>query len=262
MSLYEEREPVLLENKGEKIFAVFHRPKINPREKKRTVMICHGFAGNKSGRFRIYVDLALKLVKEGIAVLRFDCRGSGDSEGELIDMTMEEQVADALKCLEFLTNNPAVDVNKIGILGNSLGGITAILAAKRFGKAKSLALWSPVFDVGDREMGYSKSAISLSGKEGVEIDGKIAGIPFITDLIQRKMGKEIEALASVPLMLIHGRNDQVVPCSQSERYHALRQNAKAETKFLIINDLDHGYKNPNDRKKLVEETTEWFVKTL
>ena len=99
MKITEERLPLILENEGKKIFAVLHIPKVNT--KIPGVIFCHGLAGHKTGKHRVYVDLASSLVSAGIAVLRFDYRGCGDSEGEFFDVTPETHYSDAKCCLQY-----------------------------------------------------------------------------------------------------------------------------------------------------------------
>jgi len=143
MERFEERESITLENQGQRIFGIIHKP-LKPLPCP-AVFLCHGFAGNKCGRHRMYVILAKHLSEIGIATLRIDFRGSGDSEGDLTSMTLEGEVSDALLGLSYLEKLPWVDPSRIGIIGRSLGGAVAIMTANRYKKAKSLALWSPVF---------------------------------------------------------------------------------------------------------------------
>src|SRR5689334_8479689 len=119
---FEERKTVTLLSQDLKLFGILHLPLLKNSEKAPAVLFCHGFGGNKSGRYRLYVRLAEKLSQAGIAVLRFDFRGCGDSEGAFGDITIETQVQDALAAAEFLLTHPSVDPNRFGIFGSSLGG--------------------------------------------------------------------------------------------------------------------------------------------
>jgi len=76
--------------------------------------------------------LAEYLSKNGIAVLRFDKRGCGESEGKYIFMDIDNFVEDALEGINFLKNTEGIDSNNIGLIGHSLGSLisckTAILS--------------------------------------------------------------------------------------------------------------------------------------
>src|SRR6187200_2421224 len=111
MIIKENRESVVLENEGQKIFGILHLPE--GLEYPPCVIICHGLGGNKVGHYRVYVDLAERLVQSGIAVFRFDFRGCGDSEGAFIDMSLQSEVSDAIKAVEFIKQDSRFDYRKI-----------------------------------------------------------------------------------------------------------------------------------------------------
>src|ERR1700722_18881351 len=136
------REWVIMKNGGQQIFGVLHRPQleVNPP----IAVIMHGFASSKHGSNRCYVTLAEALVNVGIASLRFDFRGSGDSEGSLSEITFEDLVSDAMAVLENLDAIKGIDRSRIALFGASLGGTIAILAAARAQNVKTMALWAPV----------------------------------------------------------------------------------------------------------------------
>ncbi len=72
------------------------------------------------------------LTKQGIAVLRYDDRGTADSEGNFSTATTYDFADDAEAAFEFLKNHKGINSRKIGIIGHSEGGIiTPMLAAKR-----------------------------------------------------------------------------------------------------------------------------------
>src|SRR6202012_4235184 len=64
----------------------------------------------------------------GYVTLRFDMRGCGKSEGEFGRVICLEQVEDLGNALNFLAQHPAVDPNRIGVIGSSLGGAVAVYA--------------------------------------------------------------------------------------------------------------------------------------
>src|ERR1700722_17738329 len=147
MPKFDHRESIVLENQGQKIFGILHRPVI-PSDKYPAVLICHGLAGHKTGKYRIYVIFAEMLAKVGIASLRIDFRGSGDSEGDFSDMTLTSEVSDALLSLDFLKTVQDVDADRIGIFGRSIGGTVAFMTVHRDPAKciKSIATWAPIFD--------------------------------------------------------------------------------------------------------------------
>ncbi|MEO8350845.1 MAG: alpha/beta fold hydrolase [Chthoniobacteraceae bacterium] len=78
---------------------------------------------------RPFLVLADHLTRQGIAVLRFDDRGIGKSEGRFSQATNTDFVSDALAAVAWLKGRPEVNGRKIGLVGHSEGGITAPRAA-------------------------------------------------------------------------------------------------------------------------------------
>lgn len=78
-----------------------------------------------------FEDISNYLSKRGIAVLRVDRRGCGKSDGTYLELDMDNYVEDAICGVEFLKSYPNIDTNKIGLIGHSLGGLIAALAASQ-----------------------------------------------------------------------------------------------------------------------------------
>ncbi len=76
-----------------------------------------------------FLVLADYLTRRGIAVLRYDDRGVGESTGDFSTATTEDFASDALAGVEYLTTRDEVDPGKIGLVGQSEGGLIAPMAA-------------------------------------------------------------------------------------------------------------------------------------
>ncbi|MFC2117612.1 serine aminopeptidase domain-containing protein [Bacteroidota bacterium] len=68
----------------------------------------------------------------GIAAFVHDKRGTGESEGIFTETSFEDYINDAGNCAIFLSKDPRIDTEKIGVMGGSEGGRTAVIAASRF----------------------------------------------------------------------------------------------------------------------------------
>jgi len=102
------------------------------------VMTFHGMTSSETG----YIPLASALSARGIAGLTVNMRGHGNSEGDFKTATVSEAVNDALAAYDFLTSQPGIDRNRIGVVGSSVGAILAALATERRSIA-SLVLRAP-----------------------------------------------------------------------------------------------------------------------
>lgn len=82
--------------------------------------------------FKIFKEITIHLANFGIAVLRCDDRGVGQSTNSLGNkVTTYDFANDVETCIKFLKNHPSIDPQKIGLLGHSEGGITASIVASR-----------------------------------------------------------------------------------------------------------------------------------
>lgn len=264
MHKVEERESVVLKNYGQKIFGMLHLPL--GVKKPPAILICHGLAGEKTGRYRIYVTLAKKLSEMGIASLRIDFRGSGDSEGEFADMTLESEVSDAIVALEFLQNNPHIDSKRLGIFGRSVGGSVAVMAARKFGNIKSIATWAPLSDGNQWLEQWKKihapGVTDEQRKAVMRVNGQVPGVNFFEQLFKLHMGEELEALHHIPFLHIHGEKDGIVIYEHAEKFAKYRSQSNAKTKFIKLPQSDHDFSDPIEQLIALDETCNWFSETL
>lgn len=114
------------------------------------VLLLHGFTGSRdeleipAAKEGIFRRAARMWAAQGIASLRIDFRGNGDSEGAFADMTLDGQVKDALAALDLLAADGEVDRDRIALVGWSMGGaVGAIVAGRTSHKLTSVSLWAP-----------------------------------------------------------------------------------------------------------------------
>lgn len=136
-----QEEPLFIPHEGSQLFGVLHYPGDSPPGN-AGVVICEAFAEEKLWSQRLIVGFARRLAAQGCWVLRFDCRGHGDSGGEFEDSTVETRLSDISRAVAFLRERAAVSV--VGLLGLRFGGTLAALAASRGIEAGFLVLWNPV----------------------------------------------------------------------------------------------------------------------
>jgi alpha-beta hydrolase superfamily lysophospholipase len=263
MHKVEERESVVITNQGEKIFGVLHRPL--QTGKVPAVIICSGFAGNKCGKYRLFVNLAKKLAKNGIAVFRFDYRCSGDSEGDFKDITIESKLSDTLLCIEHLSKDPLIDRDRLGLLGRSLGGAIAVLAASHSQSIKSLALWAPVFTSEPWKQLWDtvKSNPSLLITKDIlkNLPANFPNMAFIEQFFKMDIQQRLESIKEVPLLHVHGEQDLVVKIEHARAYKKARELAE-NNRFIVLPNSDHDFSDESEQEIAIEETCGWFQQTL
>jgi uncharacterized protein len=260
---FERREPLILENGGQQLFGVAHFPLISSREQQiPAVLICHGFGGNKIGQGRMYVILAEKLAKAGIAALRVDFRGCGDSEGQFGELTMEGLVSDAVLALQYLSDHQHIDASRIGIVGSSLGGPVAIYAAQKTQIPTTMALWAAVAS-GKR---WRSDWETHCGNESLENRLRSGGQPVSEHFREQFLALEADVLlANMPLVSvlnIHGNKDVTVFPTHVQDYRTARLQAQSLTEFIELPNSDHHFTLEDERNILIDETAKWFQKRL
>ena len=110
------------------------------------VWIFHGFTGQKTGTKFCYVQLSRMLEAKGIASFRFDFLGSGESDGNFVDMTFKDELACARVILEWNNENGKLYRNLC--IRYSMGGAVASELAKLYPNViKKLVLWAPAFNL-------------------------------------------------------------------------------------------------------------------
>jgi pimeloyl-ACP methyl ester carboxylesterase len=80
---------------------------------------------------RLFLVLADHLTRHGIAVLRYDKRGTGESTGDYGKATTLDFADDAEAALDYLAKHKAIDQRRVGLIGHSEGGLIAPMVAGR-----------------------------------------------------------------------------------------------------------------------------------
>ncbi|PYV05908.1 MAG: alpha/beta hydrolase, partial [Acidobacteria bacterium] len=121
---------------------MIHRPeRARARRGGPGVVLFHGFTGDRMESHWLFVKCSRALALAGIASLRFDFYGSGESEGEFSEVTLQGEIADARVAIEFFRRQKGINPERTGLLGLSLGGTIAASVAGP-ARAAALALWS------------------------------------------------------------------------------------------------------------------------
>ena len=158
--------PFFFLNRGRRLFGVLHEPAGKSRRK--GFVFCSAFAEEKLWSHRVMVGFARLLAQRGHPVMRFDYLGSGDSEGDFEDATLETMVSDthcALATFQERIGNPG----PVNLLGLRLGASIAVFAASGSEAVNALVLWEPVVD----GAGYAKSLLRINLATQAAVYGNI-----------------------------------------------------------------------------------------
>ncbi len=248
-----------LRTDGERIAAGIHVPEVTPAP---GLVLCHGFTGHRIEAHFLFVKAARAFCEAGWNVLRFDFRGSGESDGRFRDMTIGSEIEDALTALRALRAEPTVDAERVGLLGLSLGGLVAACAAGRDGDVRALVLWSAVAEMAElvRERWQMPTDEGQFDPRGYyEHGAHEIGAGFLLDCARIKPLEEIAGHAG-PVLVVHGTNDQAVPLDHAHHYMAAIPSGDA--RLRAIEDADHTFSTVALEHEVIGLTRGWLAERL
>lgn len=253
-----EEKPVIFKSlEGKRLWGVLSLLSLPQREQKLpAVIIAHGFYGGKS--IRKFVETGRRFAQNGVAVLRFDFSGCGDSEGDFKNMSIRREVEDLKNAFKFLAKQPKIDKKRIGFLGYSLGALIACLFQIENSVAKSLVLVAPALDQENLiRIWLTPSAVRKWRKKGyADMPKYRIGTQYLNE------AKNYTSLASkikAPVLIIHGSKDEDIPLRFSRRLLKLFAGKK---KMIIVKGADHSFESYSALKELINYSLKWFKKSL
>ena len=271
--------PLSFEVNNERIHGMLHLP-INASAPHPCVLMLHGFTGTSIEPHRLFVLMARAFAAAGIAALRFDFRGSGQSEGVFSEMTLTRELEDALAALALLEGrSDVIDRSRLGILGLSMGGLMAALTAGTV-PVKALALWAPASPA--VMLGFfaeqRRNASSIAGAFAASFAGAEfpAGIGFDVhsghmDFGGNPVSKEFfidalnhDSLEMVknhmgPTLIVHGTADPTVPFAVGQQYAAALE---GRARLHAIDGAGHTFESIPHHNEAVRVTLEFFRSAL
>jgi len=225
------------------------------------IMILHGFTASSTSDNRLLPHQARYLADRGFAVLRFDFRGSGQSEGEFGEMTLGGEIDDATVMLDWLAARPELDAGLLGVLGFSVGGaVASCLTARRGDLIRALVLWAPVAYPYELLAGRYAERTGLPVEEVRQADvaGEAIGPAFIEELPSIR---PLDAIAgsAIPMRVIVGTADATVPTGHGRDLAAA---AAGPHDLIWIEGADHSFYGIPWREQLFSATADWFDRYL
>ncbi len=254
------RDSVVYESRGLKIFGAIHRGINLTDQTCPGVVMYHGFMASKcQPPHRLFVQLAEALARLGIVSLRIDLPGRGDSEGDTIDLTVDDDLAAAQKAIDVLIAQPDVDSKRIGLVGISWGGNLAATLAGRDSRVKATALLStPLYP-----QTWKPQLKKIEGRRVYQFVGNLVGDQFFAGVKQLHPIDDL-AHASGPVAYIYGTKDPVFGVG-STALEDLTQRliaAGVPLEVIPIADGNHVFMAPGLQRLVLDATVAWIQRTL
>jgi dienelactone hydrolase len=254
-------KPVTLTSERQQIVGMWHEPA--GRGPFPAVLFLHGFTGNKAESHRMFVQQARALAKAGIAALRIDFRGSGDSDGEFSEMTIASERADARAAMRWLKRKSTVDTHRLGILGMSMGGMIAAFTLAEYPETRAAALWNPVaYPAALRDRRRTPESDAQLLEFGVaNYGGYAVGAAFLAELDHLD---PVAALAATktPVLIVGGTCDETVPITDGRAYANAIRSQKGVCVMHEIEGADHTFTAFAWQTECFAVTLAWFRQHL
>ena len=229
--------PVAIPVAGGSLAALVHLPTRLPAP---TVICCHGLLSSKdSSKF---AAMAEDLCHSGFAAVRFDFSGCGETQAALEDSLIGSRRRDLLAVMAFVQRQ---DWNNghLGMMGSSLGGYLALLAAAASSASgvRAIVCWATPFDLSKVSVaiengGLPTRILPASGQLGEPQD--LSGLPPLTGVL-----------------VVHGERDATVEWSAATQIYRRMADPK---QLLLFEQADHRFVDPVCRRMAIHASTEWF----
>lgn len=224
---------VELETKNGMLRGMVHIPGDSAEKKKYPgVVLFHGFTGNRMEPGFMFVRFSRLLMQHGIASIRFDFWGSGESDGDFDKMTLSGELEDANSILSYFRSRDEIDENRVFILGLSMGGTVAgYTAGIHSDNVRGLILWAPAGEMKNR-LKEREDVIAKEAFKGNPLDmgGLVVGMQFIEDVKNLNI-LNVTSKYSGDVIIIHGTEDKSVPTKVSKHYRDIFGN-RAVLEFI------------------------------
>lgn len=225
------------------------------------VFVHGGGVTREEGGF--FTRLAVGLAEVGIASLRFDLRGHGESEGRPEEASLTAHLNDIRVALaEVRTATEAVDA---GLLGTSFGGgLCAYYAAKRPDELRRLVLLNPQLSYKsryiDQKPHWANDYLSDDMARQLTEDGYVPHSPtvkhgraFLNEVFWVRPNDVLGEIMA-PTLIVHGTKDTFISVESSRRaVHDFR----VEHRLVEIDGAEHGFAVHDDAQYLDPQSQEW-----
>jgi len=220
-------------------------------------IFAHVFTGHKNLIGAKHISRALTM--SGLAVLRFDFTGLGESEGDFSDTNFSSNVADIKAAAKFLSEN--YEAPKV-IVGQSLGGAASIFAADGIESVNAVATIGAPSEPEHvtHLLGCKLEDIEDDGEAEVDIGGRKFTIKkqFLDDLRQNNMYDKIKQFRKA-ILILHSPQDEIVEIENAAKiYHA----AFHPKSFVTLDEADHMLSNKNDAYYSGQVISSWVKRYI
>jgi uncharacterized protein len=219
--------------------------------------------------YRPFRQIADRLSSNGIAVLRMDDRGVGESiGGDIRDMTTEERAKDIEECIRYLRHRSELDSLRIGLIGLSEGVSISHMIASHDTLIKVLVFMSGIGSPGKDVLEYQIQQGVLTTDQLAVLLKEDKNTHFLYEFDPLKTAGKIKQ----PVLIIHGKKDRSVNYNDAYKLkEAITRNGNENVTIKILEGYDHPLLKVNPKgqyysAKISDEVlmiiTNWILKEI
>ena len=240
---------IILNRRNKKLSALFHKP---ADQAKKIIIFTHSFKGDKDYQ-PIIREFSEHIYNEGYAVIRFDCWGSGESDGKFEDSSITTQIEDLEDIIKYVKSQ---GYNEICLIGLSLGTTDSIMAYDD--SIKCMVLWSPIFQHEQLYESYKDEILQkgfIIRKRNLTGEEVKCGKAMWQDFKDIKPYKKLHEI-NCPVLAIIGSEDRHITKEKAQEFMKM---IPFENKLEVIQGGDHDFLIEEAKRKAIKLTTD-FIK--
>lgn len=237
---------------GEKLIGTLHLPDHPAAE---GVILGHCFTCSR--HTSVLRETARELAMQGMAALRFDFSGNGQSEGDFVNTTYTRHIGEMGTARQFLSTR---GISRFGLAGHSMGAAVSILAAARMEGVAGVCAFAGRLGGMDPDGVFTQGQLAKVRDTGqVEFSSRGRRLSlsraFFDDASRYDILETIETLKA-SLLVVHGDADDIIPVSNARTAKAHNAGITLE----IVSGADHMFSDAAVREKIARLAASWFRK--
>ena len=203
--------------------------------------------------------ISTALAERGVAVLRFDFTGLGNSQGDFANTSFSSNIGDLVAAADFLRAQH--EAPKL-LIGHSLGGAAVPLAAAKIPECIGVATLNAPFDPQHVQHLFSEAleTIKSKGEATVTLAGRSFTIrkDFVEDLMAHSPADNLRHLRRA-LLIFHATKDNIVGIENARLIYEAAQHPKS---FIALEGADHFLSRREDATYIADMLNAWSMRYL
>ena len=225
-------------------------------------ILLHGYSSRKESHTNEM--LVPRLLDQGIACLRFDFRGHGQSAGDIGEMTITSGLSDLSSAIAWTYSKRSPTWTGVALVGSSYGGLISALYLTSHHDISCAVLKAPAFSWSQaKRFALEKHEIEKWRETGIWVAPSPLGdidLPydFYQDLMMHDVLRDAHKI-DCPLFISHGTQDEAIPYQDSV---ILADLLGDKATLQILPGADHRFTDPKDASTFTDEAVLFLTQHL